>query len=128
MNTVWIDTNVFVRLLTRDDEKLYVKAKQIYKAFESGESKGVVSLLVVNEVLWVLGNYYELERDVFVDNFSKLLAISSIEIHEIKKDALMKILKYYRDTRFDFTDIYLRYMAKIEDIVSFDKDISRIGI
>lgn len=122
----YIDSNVFIRFLTRDIKGLYLKASRLIKEVEESKAVGIVSILVINEVLWILENYYSLKREVFINELVKILSLKNIKILEIKKQILFSILETMIRTKIDFTDYYLAEVAGKNKIVSFDKDIKKM--
>lgn len=126
MNNLILDTNIFLRHLLQDIPEQSEKAKAIIDSIETGEKTGLISILVVNELIWILEHYYELKRKVYLPKLIKLLSIEQIKIMETRKDAIIKILEKMQKQKFDFTDMYLVYTADSEHIVSFDKDLEKI--
>lgn len=126
MNNLILDTNIFLRHLLQDIPEQSEKAKAIIDSIETGEKTGLISILVVNELIWILEHYYELKRKVYLPKVIKLLSIEQIKIMETRKDAIIKILEKMQKQKFDFTDMYLVYTADSEHIASFDKDLEKI--
>lgn len=57
MPKVFVDTNVFLRFLTRDDPVKAEKARRLFTAAMAGELVAETSLLVVAEIVWTLESY-----------------------------------------------------------------------
>ena len=121
-----LDTNIFIRFLIKDNQAQFIKAKKIFEDIEKKKVKGKVSILVLNEIIWVLEGFYELKRAVFIPRLLNLLALKNIKTVEIKKSVAIKILQRMEKERFDFTDFYLSAISPKENILSFDKDFTRI--
>ncbi len=127
MTQIFFDTNIFIRLFVRDIENQFQAAKEMFTRVENGDTTGVVSILVINEIIWILDNYYQQERSVYIPQLLKILALKNIKIHEVEKHILVKILEYISITKFDFTDVYLFNVSQGKEILSFDKDFKRIS-
>lgn len=83
-----IDTNILVRLMTRDD------AKQI-SAAEAFVAPGAwVSHVVLAETLWVLESVYELEPEARATAVDMLLNHASITVQDA--DAVVAALVHFR--------------------------------
>jgi predicted nucleic-acid-binding protein len=83
-----VDTNVLVRLVTRDDEKQVVAA-------ESFISKGAwVSNLVLIEATWVLAAVYELTHPEIATAVEMLLHHRDLTIQD--SDTVAAALEHYR--------------------------------
>jgi len=118
-----IDTNILIRFFIRDNEAQYQKAYQLIKKVEKGEINGLVSLLVVNETIWVLQHYYELKRDIFIPKLLQLFALKNIKIMEVEKAKIVAILATIEKSSLDFTDAYLLQVANKRKIASFNHDL-----
>jgi len=126
MNAVLIDTNIFIRFITGDVAALHKKAESFFTEVEKGTKKGLVSILVINEIVWVLKKYYSLKPDQYIPGLINLLLLPNIDIIEAKKASLITILEKMRQTKIDFTDLYLAEIAGSRDIVSFDTDFAKL--
>lgn len=85
-----LDTNILVRLITRDDEKQYAQAVQaIEEALEAAEVI-LISDVVVCELLWVLGRAFSVPRNKLLDLVEGLLNRDGflLESRESIEDAL----------------------------------------
>lgn len=124
MDTI-IDTNILIHFFVRDNEAQYQKAYRLIKQIEKGETKGLISLLVVNETIWVLQHFYELKREVFVPKLLQLFALKNIKIMEVEKTKVIEVLATIEKSTLDFTDAYLLQVANKRKIASFDHDLSK---
>ena len=127
MKEVYIDTNVFLRYFLNDVEDQFSKAKELIEEIESGKKVGKISILVINELIWILEKYYSIERTVYIPRILKLLLIDQMKIVEVKKEELRKILEKFQKKKYDFTDIYLSSITSPENIASFDRYFEKIN-
>lgn len=126
MKEILLDSNIFIRFLIQDVPSHFEKAKEIFEDIEEGRVKGFVSLLVVNEVIWILENFYELKRDLYIPKFLELLSLGNVKIMEAKKEAILTILQEMPKHTIDFTDVYLFKVKGKRSIASFDKDFEKL--
>lgn len=126
MKEVVLDTNVFLRFLLKDIKSQYETAKKIFEDIEKQNVKAWVSILVINEIVWIMKKYYEIEASLFVPKLLQILLLKNIEIIEIDKNRLLMILQILSKTNFDFTDLYLFYTQNKDKILSFDKDFKKL--
>ncbi len=126
MTEITLDTNVFLRYLLEDVDHQFEKAKKVIEEIQNGEKTGRISILVINELVWILEKYYGLKRSIYIPKILKILLIDQMKVIEIKKEDLKNILEKFQKQKFDFTDMYLAHIASPERIFSFDKDFEKI--
>lgn len=126
MKRIVVDTNVFVRHFIRDIPSQFQEVEHFLKKIEKGETIALVSVLVVNELIWVLENYYKIHRNEYMPEFVKLLSLSNLKLIEAKKELLLEVLLNLQKRNIDFTDMYLFHIAKGGPIFSFDKDLKKL--
>lgn len=126
MNQLYLDTNVLLRYFLGDIPDQFEEVKKLIEEIEKGDKTGFLSILVINELIWILEKYYHLKRTVYIPKLIKLFFIDGIKIMELKKDTLIKILEMMQKKNIDFTDMYLAHIAPIEQIVSFDRDFKKL--
>jgi len=128
MKKVLLDTNVILRLLIGDVPEQLSEAKQLFKEVESGLTTGLISILVINELVWILENFYQKSRKDYLPLLQKLFSLKNLKILEIKKKDLLVIFKQMAETNLDFTDVYLWWLAQERKIKisSFDKKLLKI--
>jgi predicted nucleic-acid-binding protein len=117
-----VDTNVIVRLITRDD------AKQVAAA-EAFVSRGAwVSHLVLAETAWVLSTAYELDHDEVATAIDMLLKQKHLTIQDA--DVVAAALDQYRGKpALGFTDCLVLEVARKAGHVplgTFDKNLSKL--
>lgn len=126
----YLDSNIFIRHLTKEPPQQAIKAKTIIQALETGKIKGYVSLLVVNEILWIMENFYEAPREEFVPELLLILNLRAVKPIEISKKNLTQTLSKFQNSSIDFTDLYLRNIAHPDNdvILSFDEHFDQLEI
>ena len=117
-----VDTNVLVRLVTRDDRRQVAAA-------ESFVSKGAwVSTLVLMEATWVLTAVYELTRAQISTAIDMLLRHRDLTIQEA--DSVAAALEQYRSQpRLGFSDCLILEVARKAchlPLGTFDRDLSKL--
>ncbi len=127
----FLDTNVILRYLTRDDEK---KAKACYRLFQAakrGEETLVTCEAVVAEVVYVLSSTrspYQLSHAEVRDRLVPILSLRGLRISQ--KRLYLRALDLFAASPFlDFEDAlsvaHMRQM-NIPEIVSYDRDFDRV--
>lgn len=70
-----VDTNVLVRLLTRDNEKQFQKAASLF-----AENDIFISATVILETEWVLRYAYKFTQAAILDAFCKTFGLPNVQI------------------------------------------------
>lgn len=129
MIKVYLDTNVILRFLLGDIENQQKKAKDLMRRVELGKIQGWVSILVINELIWILENYYSIKRIDYLNLLIEFLQTKHLRILETSKINLLHVLEKLQTSTIDFTDCYLAVMSETKaQIASFDKDFARLGV
>lgn len=126
MSELLLDSNILLRHLLQDIPSQSQKATAMIAEIEKGKKTGFLSILVINEVIWILKRFYRIRRIVFIPQLLKILHINNIKVIEIKKQALIKILEKMKNKEIDFTDVYLSEIAGNRAIASFDADFEKL--
>jgi len=117
-----VDTNVLVRLVTRDDDKQVVAA-------EAFVEKGAwVSHLVLAETSWVLGAAYELDHADIATAIDMLLNHKNLTLQDA--DVVSAALNDYRGRpSLGFSDCLVLETARKSGhlpLGTFDKNLSKL--
>jgi len=125
----FIDTNVFLRFLTKDDP---VKAASCHKLLQSaaeGELKLYTTDLVIAELVWVLQSpkTYNLNPSEVFDIILPLLTIKNLYFPS--KNIFPDIMELFKTENIDFIDAYnseIMRSRKIDTIYSYDKHFDQL--
>jgi predicted nucleic-acid-binding protein len=115
-----VDTNVLVRLVTRDDQH------QVSAAEEFIARGAWVSTLVLAETVWVLGAVYELSNDAIAVVVEMLLSHEYLTVQdaEVVADALVQ---YRASPALGFTDCLVLEIARKAGHVPLGTFDKRLG-
>lgn len=117
-----VDTNVLVRLITRDDEKQTQAAEEFI-------AKGAwISHLVLAETSWVLDSVYDRSREEIASAVEMLLNHEHLTVqdHEVVEAA---VEKYRRHKRVSFSDVLVLEIARKSSHIplgTFDRDLAKV--
>lgn len=115
-----VDTNILVRLITRDD------AKQLAAA-EAWVARGAwVSTVVLAETAWVLGAVYELGHDEVATVVEMLLSHETVSLQD--PEVVIAALEQFRAAAsFGFTDCLILEIARKAGHLPFGTFDKRLG-
>lgn len=128
METVLIDSNIILRFLIRDNVEQHQITQGIFHRIEEKEMKALISIAVVNEVLWVSKTYYKIPRKDFIPKLINIIEFQNIDIIETHKHTVLYILSIMSNIAIDFTDIYLSVISGDREVLSFDKDFYKLQL
>jgi predicted nucleic-acid-binding protein len=118
-----VDTNVLVRLITRDD------ARQVDAAEAFIESGAWISLLALVEATWVLSSVYERDRRAVAAAVEMLQHHRTLTVQDA--DTVAAALQHYQQRpRVAFSDCLMLEVARKAGhapLGTFDRDLGRIA-
>lgn len=124
-----IDTNVFIRFLVKDNERMFKDCEHLFLSLEKGSVLGFVPSHVMTELVWVLQSFYRFEKQKIVS------ALKSFEIHGISIDDRFNFplaVELFEAFNVKFIDALLASHKLIQErkavIVSYDKDFDKLGV
>lgn len=126
MKNAILDTNFILRYLLEDVESQFKEAREVFKAAEDGKLKLEVSLLVMNELIWVSENFYHHPRSIYIPRIIKLISPSFIKVREANKELIIRVFEHMLKQKFDFTDWYLYFVKGKTKLLTFDKDFGKM--
>ncbi len=125
----FLDTNIFLRYLTRDDP---VKAKRCYELFQRIKRKEIVATTsesVLAEVVYVLSSrtLYNQPRENVRALLLPLVTLPGLRIPH--RRTFLRALDLYASTALDFEDaLSVAHMERmhVTTILSYDEDFDRV--
>jgi predicted nucleic-acid-binding protein len=125
----FFDTNIFLRVLVREDEKTFSECVRLLESVKNGKIKACTSSLVLAEIQWVLGSVYKFSKNETVEAIKGVLALKNLKVED-GHDVLSAISLYERHS-VKFVDTLLashRTVKRGMPIVSYDKDFSVLDV
>jgi predicted nucleic-acid-binding protein len=118
-----VDASVIVRYLTGDDKTQSAAATDLFRAAESGSVKLIVPVSVIQETVYVLENFYDLDAATIAPKLISLLAIPYVQSQQ--GHWIYEALQSYRTKNCDFGDALLCAYAhdNAYGVATFDKGI-----
>jgi len=125
----FVDTNIFIRFLTKDDP---VKAKACFKLFREAEKGGLelqTTESIIAEIVYILESkrLYNLSRSEIAKCLFPVIRIRKLRIPY--KITMISALEIYSRENIDFEDAVLVSHALrtgSKEIYSYDKGIDKI--
>ena len=117
-----LDTNILVRLVTRDDEAQAQRAKAAFDTYAGENGALFVADIVLVELCWTLARSYELERVDIARTVRALLDNASIALES--PTAVKGALVHFETSSAEFPDCLIVAKAGqvgCSQLLSFDK-------
>ena len=126
MNKYLIDANVIIRYLTQDDEKLFIKAKEIFDKIISNKIQVIIYDLIIMETFFVLTKFYKLNKEEVIDTLIEIMLLPGV-VNPDKK-IIIDTLNMIKTSNVDFVDALLCNKSKQFDykLISFNKKLNKI--
>jgi len=127
MENKFVNTNVFLRYLTKDDPSKYERCRAMFKRALEGEITIATSGLVIAELIWTLLSYYKVPKAEVIEKVSVILGTKNLLIPD--KNVLADALVLYARKNIDFIDAYNAVFMKyqgLREIYSYDEDFETI--
>ncbi|MFO7761663.1 MAG: PIN domain-containing protein [Desulfobia sp.] len=123
----FIDTNIFLRYFTGDDE---VKAKDVLsllKRIDRNQEKAATNLLVIFETIFTLESFYKVKREEIKELLNPILELRGLSLAH--KDIISESLDLFCKKNISFADAFNASFMKafqLKEIYSFDEDFDKI--
>jgi predicted nucleic-acid-binding protein len=122
-----LDTNVLVRLATRDDAAQFRKAEKLVRDTFSASSPAWISLIVVVEYTWVLTKLYQYSRKEIASTLTALIETDCFRVED--QNLVRSAIGLYSETKADLSDclILVRNREKGCEIThTFDRQAAKL--
>ncbi len=121
------DTNVLIRYLTRDNEPLYVRAKEFFDTVKEGATQAVILESVIAECIYVLTKIYKVPGKEAADSLIALLRYKGIENPDREK--LICALTLFSERNIDIVDCILCVKASEPgaSLFTFDEELNKMA-
>ena len=125
----FVDTNIFLRYLTRDDPDKAQACFELFKRAEANQITLTVTETVVAEVVYVLSSKrtYNLPRDQIRARLYPLLTLQGLRLSQ--RQTVLRALDLYVAYEIDFEDaLIVAHMQRqaIRDVYSYDHDFDQV--
>jgi len=127
MSVCFIDTNISLRYLTRDDEQKAQRALSLLTRVERNEEKVITSSLVIFETVFTLQTFYKVPRLRIKELVLPIISLRGLQLSG--KKIYHHAFDLYVTKNISFADAYNAAYAlseKISNVYSWDKDFDKI--
>lgn len=126
-STSVVDTNVVLRYLLRDDERLYQRASEFFRRVQDDEEVAYFPDSVIAECTYVLDKLYHVERDEIAARLLEVLSFRGVDPEN--RELLQAALRLYQSRNIGFVDAVAVTMARGKGwkLMTFDRPLQRLA-
>ena len=128
MSVRFIDTNILLRYLVRDDEEKAKQALALLRRVEQGREKVAISSMVVFETVFTLEKRYRVPRKQIKEMLLDILSLRALELPN--KLLYESVFDLYVNHNVSFADAFnAAYMAsrQMAEVYSWDSDFDKLA-
>ncbi len=126
----FIDTNIFLRVLTGDNRKQYTESIQILSSVKNNKLDAYTSSLVIAELVWVLEKLYKYPKTFVIERIEGILNLNGLNL--VDTCNLKDALQTYSKSTIKYIDAAIASIAEIQEkrmtIVSYDSDFGKLPV
>lgn len=126
----FIDTNIFLRVLTKDNPQQFKHCVRFLKLVKQGKIKAFTSTVVMAEIAWTLLSFYEFPKNKVVKALRATLNLKNLKI--VDRFQPRQAVNLYQQHQAKFIDSLIASLPQVADgkmtVVSFDHDFDDLKI
>ena len=114
MGRYFVDSNVFLRYHSRDDEQQSSEAEALFLRAKRGEIEIFCGPPVFFEVAWVLKTFYKLPDGTILNTLESMLSIPNFTVFDV--EYVIQAIEFARKNSCGFADSYIAVVARDKNI------------
>lgn len=130
MPKFFIDTNIFLRILIKEDEKSFKSCFRLLQSVKTNKLKAATSNIVLSEIVWTLLSYYKIPKDKVSEALRGIINLRGLIISdEFQPEVALSV---YEKKNVKFIDALIAsnpdILSKKWIVVSYDHDFDKMGV
>ncbi|MEK9143235.1 MAG: PIN domain-containing protein [Patescibacteria group bacterium] len=125
-----IDSNIFLRVIVRDEEHTWKDCVDILFEIEHDTIVAFIPTVVIAEVQYVLKSFYGFEKSTLIKALAGIVATRNLEVVDDLSFPLA--MKLFEDHNVKFVDSLIASSRRVQEkkaaILSYDRDFDKLGI
>lgn len=130
MQSRFIETNILLRQIARDQTLQTRLTDQLFQQLASGEVDGLISMTVFFETAYVLEKIYGMSRQQVADAIEEVSVAAGIRMIDVEIELVPSTLELYKTyPQLSFADCYHAVLALEHcngEIYTFDQEFRRV--
>ena len=127
MTMIFLDANIFIRFLTKDDRKKAEDVRKLFELIEGGKIKAQTHIIVLAEIVWTLHSFFKIKKETIAEYIALLLDLKNLTMNDEK--IIGRAIEIFKNRNIDFIDAFCASLAEehqIKYICSYDRDFDKI--
>lgn len=128
--TYFLDTNIFLRALIRENEKMSDECLSLLGKVRNNSIEVYTSYLNIAEVAWTLESFYKYPRKKIAGALGSIANLNSLKL--INTFNLPLAITLYGEKNIKLIDCMIASLKNIQGrkmvVVSYDRDFDRLGV
>jgi predicted nucleic acid-binding protein len=124
-----IDTNIFIRFLTKDDPSTAAACEHLLVDVEAGREEVLICESVLAEIAYVMRSQYGVSHSQIAEQIRTLILLRGVRLS--RRPLYLRALDLYGAHAFlDFEDaVQIAHMEDegVDEILTYDRDFDRIA-
>lgn len=126
MKKVFIETSVFIRFFTKDDQKRLEDTLRLFELIESGKIHPYISNVVIQEILFVLTKVYKFPKPEVLQDIQRALTLRNMTL--IETTDTPKALSLFKRRSVKYGDCLIAtQVPKGVQLATYDADFSKLA-
>ncbi len=130
MKKYFVDTNIFLRTLVKEDETAFRGCYLFLEAVKTNKIKAATANIVLAEVVWTLQSYYDFSKEKTIEAVQSILNLRGLDIVD-SYDSSWSI-KQFQKHNVKYVDTLIASIVKEDEpnwvVVSYDEDFDKLGV
>ncbi len=126
MEKIFLETSIFIRYFTADDEKKFKDCFHLLEIIEKeGKFRSYTSNIVILEILFVLTRVYKFSKKEVLGGIQKILSLRNLTL--VEKTSTKAALGLYKKYNIKYADCLIAtQVPKDTKLVSYDEEFLKI--
>lgn len=126
----FIDTNIFIRVLHKEKEKLFSESISLLKSIKENQIEAFTGTVVLTEVAWTLSSFYNIGKSKITEGLEGIINLNGLKIidnynHPIALRLFGRYSIKYIDALIASND---EIVNKKACVISYDRDFDKLGV
>lgn len=126
----FIDTNIFLRSLYKENAQTFLECTNFLKAVKENKVDACTSTIVLTEIVYTLRSYYQLDKEIIIKGLQSIVQLGGLKIVDEYDHRLA--LQFFEKYSVKYIDALIAsnksIVSKKMTIVSYDRDFHKLPV